>query len=563
MGSKRQSAPKMDAATARAADGARWERWAFGTLLGLQLVPLWAFTFVPTQDGPAHLENAAILLRRSTVAVIGQFYLPNPQLVPNWLGHGLLVPLLALFSPALAEKLALSGYVLALPLAFRHLLTPPARARGFALCIFPFLFGYTFYMGFTSFCWSLVFFFVALSIWFRSRGRLGPARLAGLGLASLAVALGHPVTLVALLITLGSLSSGRVLVDLARAQGSGRRARVLRYHGRLWASLAVALLPAAALVVAFSAGGAEGYGLQWLPLGRRLSGLAVLLSLVAVTPADLWVSAALAASIVVAVGTTAWARRHSVSASWEWLFAAGVTLLVALAAPDQFGRGWGMTLRLQFFPFALALLWVGLGRPLPGLARTLPAACSLASLALLGLRLPAHARLSHALEEYTSVAPHVPRGSVILPLQLTLGRDLDRDGLFPLNFSPLLHAAGYVAASRDSVDLANYEANTGLFPVRYRPERNPYLRLARGLGFEGEGSFPCVDLASGSDLGIDHVIVWGPLEDALVDPCVRDWARELARAYDLVFVSRPRHFAELWRRKPAAPPDAARSGVDR
>jgi len=563
MGSMRRSAQREGAATAQAAEGAWRERWVFGTFLVLQLVPLWAFAFVPTQDGPAHLENAAILLRRSTVAVIGQFYVPNPRLVLNWLGHGVLVPLLALFPPALAEKLALSGYVLALPLAFRRVLTPHARAKGFALCIFPFLFGYTFYMGFTGFCWSLVLFFIALWIWSRSRGRLGPARVAGLGLVSIVVAVGHPVTLVALIVTLGSLSFGRALVDYARARGAGRRARLLRLHTRLWASLAVSLLPAIALVIAFSAGGAEGYALQWLPLGRRLSGLAVLLSLVAVTPADLWVSAALAASILVAAGATAWARRHAASGSWEWLFAAGVMLFVALVAPDRFGRGWGMTLRLQFFPFALALIWLGLGRPLPVLARILPAACALAALALLGLRLPAHARLSRALEEYTSVAPYVPRGSVLLPLQLTLGRDLGRDGLFPLNFSPLLHAAGYVAASRDSVDLANYEANTGLFPVRYRPERNPYSRLARGGGFEGEGSLPCADLAAGSELGIDHVIIWGPLQDALVDPCVRDWARELASAYDLVYVSQPRHFAELWRRKPLVSPDAAHSGMDR
>ena len=43
---------------------------------------------------------------------------------------------------------------------------------------------------------------------------------------------------------------------------------------------------------------------------------------------------------------------------------------------------------------------------------------------------------------------------------------------------PFLYASGYVTAQRNAVDLCNYEANTGYFPVGFRPELNPYTHLA-------------------------------------------------------------------------------------
>jgi hypothetical protein len=162
------------------------------------------------------------------------------------------------------------------------------------------------------------------------------------------------------------------------------------------------------------------------------------------------------------------------------------------------------------------------------------------------------ARLSRSLEEYVSLAPHVERGRTLLPLVLTSGRDVDRERLVPLNFAPFLHAAGYVAATRDAIDLTNYEANTDLFPLRFRPERNPFVALGRGRGIEGEGPPPCADLEGGGDaIPVDYVLLWGPVEPVLGDACVRAWAQQLLRGYERVQVSQPNGHAQLWRRRPA------------
>src|SRR5206468_2378303 len=41
------------------------------------------------------------------------------------------------------------------------------------------------------------------------------------------------------------------------------------------------------------------------------------------------------------------------------------------------------------------------------------------------------------------------------------------------------HAAAYLTLRGNVVELENYEANTTYFPVRYRPELNPFDHLGR------------------------------------------------------------------------------------
>ena len=48
----------------------------FFALLALHVLPLWVFPFFPSQDGPAHLENAVILR---------DYHRPDRSLLPHLL----------------------------------------------------------------------------------------------------------------------------------------------------------------------------------------------------------------------------------------------------------------------------------------------------------------------------------------------------------------------------------------------------------------------------------------------------------------------------------------------
>jgi hypothetical protein len=71
------------------------EAAAFWLLVLAQLVPIWAFRYLPTQDGPSHLANALILRDYgNSTAGYETFYELRPEPLPNRSSHLLLMGLL-------------------------------------------------------------------------------------------------------------------------------------------------------------------------------------------------------------------------------------------------------------------------------------------------------------------------------------------------------------------------------------------------------------------------------------------------------------------------------------
>ena len=66
-------------------------------LIVAHLIPLWAFQYFPSQDGPVHIENANIILDyfQPDRAIFRVYYLFNKNPEPTWLGHLVLAGLMA------------------------------------------------------------------------------------------------------------------------------------------------------------------------------------------------------------------------------------------------------------------------------------------------------------------------------------------------------------------------------------------------------------------------------------------------------------------------------------
>lgn len=506
----------------------------FAVMLGVHLLPLAWFRFVPTQDAPSHLENVKALLSLGKNPAIDAFYETNVLVAPNLLGHALLAALAAWFPPVVADKLQHVAYAVALPVAFRFALPARARRRGYALAIFPFLYGFAFHMGFTSFSWSLVPFFATIGLWARTRGRLSGWRLGAFGIGVLLTALGHAVTFVAL---------GAAVAGLAIGGGGDAAARVRR------ASRAgLAALPAIALVGQFWIRGVEGHAMAWLPLADRVTGMLSLRSLVLLDAREVGITTSLALLTLAGLALTL-ARGALRTGARPWLAATAATGALALFAPNELGSGWAITPRVQFLPFALAAIAVGAARRPRWTLAIGPVAGAVAAAALVAIRWPVLADLDRALREYVSLAPAIERQATLLPMQLTLGRSLEGDRWIPTGFAPFLHASGFLVAERDAVGLANYEAASSLFPIRYRRARDPYRLLGYGSAMEGESRLPCVDLFAGEpNLRVDYVLIWGPPAERDPPACVVRWLAQLESGYERTAVSQPTGRAQLWRR---------------
>ncbi|MEO8588634.1 MAG: hypothetical protein ABI432_04635, partial [Flavobacteriales bacterium] len=144
----------------------------FYLMLALHAVPVLVFRWFPTLDGPGHLYNARIV--RSLMAgdgAIGRFFEVNSFPEPNWLGHAIMAGVMT-FAPAhIAEKTVMLLYVIGLPLAFRFALRHLGSAGWATLLIFPFIYGFTFRVGFLNFSLALPLLLLSLGMGLGSRAR--------------------------------------------------------------------------------------------------------------------------------------------------------------------------------------------------------------------------------------------------------------------------------------------------------------------------------------------------------------------------------------------------------
>jgi hypothetical protein len=160
-------------------------------------------------------------------------------------------------------------------------------------------------------------------------------------------------------------------------------------------------------------------------------------------------------------------------------------------------------------------------------------------------------RIGRYLDEYVATAERVEDGRTVLPLAFAReGVEITPDGerrQLAFRLWPFVHALGYVAGRRPIVNLGLYEAGEDYFPLRFRPELDPYRHLSIGpLGMEEVP--PRVDIPRYERRGgrVDYVLLWQPKAAPREHPVTKALYQQLESRFERVHVS-ARGNAELWR----------------
>jgi len=520
----------------------------FVILILLHLLPVWVFTYFPSQDGPAHLENAVILreYRNPEMTAIREFYVLNDRPDPNWFGHLVLAALSFVLPILVVEKLLLSAYVILLPLSVRYALgSIHPDSRPLAVLAFPFIYTFPLHMGFYYFSLSLPVFFLSIGYWLKNRDRLGARRTAILGLFLLLLYFCHLVSLVLAGLVIGILAVWAAVAERgspAAGEGRGSRGLVRSLAGRLSRPLAASVPVLVLTLVFFAEKGSKRSGLpppltvlQDLFMLRTLVSYDTLETVFSVAVVGLFLGIALYLAIAKPASRSALGR--------GLLMAVVVEIVLCFTVPDKMSGGSWITTRLALYPFLTSILWFGsvsFGRIS---LRTVTILAVVIVLGTLGFRTAKYATLNDYLEEYVSGMDRIEPNTVLLPLCYSQQGHTPEGEVLSERVRPFLHAGGYVAARRRVVQLANYEANTLYFPVAYRKDRNPYLYV----GFlESEPPQVYSLKAAGYP---DYVLIWHVREKHLKRRSIQRFFDELEREYDLIHTSPQRGLAKLYRRK--------------
>lgn len=520
--------------------------WFGAALCGLvlaELAMLAALPFFVTPDGAGHIGTSSALID----ALLGRTTLWRDYATVEWFPFTNLIPDLALgaFSefmpPEVAERVVVGIYVVSLPFAALYAVAGVDRRRWWlAFLAVPLTFTYVLNYGFYPFCFGVIGFLLVVGYVVRHREHMTAghaARLAGLfALTYVAHPLPFAQALAFALIVLGW--------DWLLASGTDR-GRV----SRQLAFVLIAALPEIAIggfLVLGSLGESSAATLR-SPLTTLPATLSLVWGIVTfdIREAVFTIAIALAlAAMVVMVLLRRRSEGPTVTGRMRWLRPADAFLafavivlaeVVLLPEGSNLGGGGGfLGQRLAVLPVYGIALWLA---AVPWSARIATALVLTAAASAVGLglvRWPVYAELSRLVERYVATAACIAPESTMIQANLVI--------LTPAPFprtAPLTAETGRVSALTDGWDLGNVQVSLPFFPLRARPETDPY----RHMPFEGtaiEAVPPTLDpLGYERRTGgrVDYVLVYGRSEADPSTLASEGWTRlnaQLHGAFSIV-----------------------------
>jgi hypothetical protein len=496
----------------------------FYVLVVLHILPIWLFKYIPTQDGPSHVYNSFVLkeYHNPDYSVLEQHYTVDVRPFSNWLSHVTMAMLMFIVSPLIAEKLLLTGYVILFAFAIQYFLGAVNR-RKTLLSIVGLLFVYNrlLHWGFYNFCFSVPLYLIAIAYWWRHKDVLDVRRIVVLNLIVIATYfchLGSVVLAVASIFFLSIVTCHRDII----------RKRLLTF---------VYLIPSYVLPIYFLAGNAwhsSGEPVRTVltepvnaaGIGKwAISGLKYLVtcqSVVSFSPTQLWIGKMLMFLFFLLAGYTlleAIRKKELLRCLRHPFFLLFLILCVGFSITPETLLG-AVRFRLAMYPSLVLLAWLSQDwsrahhRFEKAWQNSLRVVVVLLVAVNLCLTIHYYKRLNVDIAEFTSGVDVVEPNKTILPLSFDHIGDAYRIWTF-------VHTSAYYALSQPGVDLGNYEAVLGWFPVNFRKE---LCRPSLGTIEEGPHN---LDVARYVDV-VDYIVTW-------CMPTNSDVADRIDQYYEMIF----------------------------
>jgi hypothetical protein len=428
--------------------------WAVLVLLvALYVALFWFERYVPTQDGPSHLENAVLLRDLWLPGDNGaeQYYRLNVRTGSNLLGYAAVAACATVLPPIPAERIFFSLYVVAFVAAvFAFARVAGARTPIAAIAALPYALAFPFHMGFFNYCVGLAIMFAGWAYFWRRRDNLRVRDVIVLNAAAVVAYLAHVVPAVVFVTGLLFLNAWLAVTERAWRRGT-LKARL---------AVAAALLPGYALPIFF----ATTYPptvLSRLPWRDLIWLLVTGSSFRFFSSSQLYLGVA---SLVLAAATVTFralslrrAKRPLFDAHGGLLLLALATLALYFLAPDEGGAGSILSPRLLIIPWPLFFVWAGddfgrLGRWI------LLAAATAFALAFWADTLTHYRKFNREIRDFCSGIPYVEKGSKVAYLYFSG---------WQYRIAVFAGASSYYALGRDVVNFNNYEADLSKFPVNF------------------------------------------------------------------------------------------------
>ena len=415
-----------------------WLSTLYVALAALYVVPLWSVRYMPMVDGPSHLYNASILLKliTGTGGRLAQIYQIDWHPLPNWLGHVVLAALLPVFPAYIAEKLfvtAILAFFFAGAWSFAR--ARDERCTAYAFLAFPLAYDQSLQFGYYNFSLGVGLFLLTVSLWWRNREDTSWSNVARFAALLLLMYFCHPMPTG---LAMGSIGLMWLITS--------RKVRHL-----------VAFVPATLLLVWYFS--TQSATESHPPLHDLADFLTHARFLLTFDERQITFGVALfVLYVLLAVATIAIDRTREGRVFGAILAA---FLILYFIAPKAAAGGLGVNDRIGFFLYLLPVAWFTPSLPRP-VRTTFIALMSIVAIANAVFLTQHYHRADRVLREIVRTFDPAPPQKTFIALLYD-----NRPPGSPLGL--MSHAADYAAVERNLIDVANYEAEIGYFPIRYKP----------------------------------------------------------------------------------------------
>ncbi len=499
----------------------KWQRaelLVFTLVTILNYLPFAATRFFPSMDGASHLANSNIInqLVFHHNALFSQFFMINPEPVPNWTSH-VLISLFTLVVPAfLAEKILITILLIGTPFAFRTLTqTISPKAVLFSYLVFPFTHSMFFFFGFFNFCMAILLFLVTLNYWLRHEHQLpAPKQTVTLVLLVALTYFSHIVIFGTLLIVISvHILTEHLMAVLCAKNDKGVILR--QFLKKTLAIFAAAIIPLILFAYFFySRPGTRD--ITYIARKELLNFLLTVRPLISLNPMIEGKLTVIVFYLLTALGITgfiyfairafrkfAGKNPQDADASERvlpglnfWWLAASMTVLLALyfKLPDAYGTASYTNLRIGFVFFLLFILLISTFR-IPWYFGLVAAIAGLyVNTMLIKYYSPNIRDLGKLAVACNKASDFVTPNSLVLPIYCM-------DNWFTGHF------VDYLAVDKPVVMVYNYECESGYFPVKWNEQAKPNYYLGNPADPEKYISF---ELKKGNpSLKLDYVFFVG------------------------------------------------------
>jgi hypothetical protein len=517
----------------------RNEKYFFLLNVLLHTLPIFTLTYFVTHDGPGHLYNSNLINsllfdRDSRASSIFEF---TPGIVPNWTGHLLLCIFNLFLNAPLAEKVFQLLYIFSFAYSFRFLVKsiPGADIVASWLC-FPFIYSFTFHIGFYSFSIGLCILFIVLGIFRNDYSIKTKRRFILISLCMMGLYLSHLFVFAAAFMCIVFFIFWNSIVE-----GKNPFRRLIhdpsfrKETGLILLTFAIPFFLTLGFVVSHSSSsGMEmpefKYVIEWFSDVRPLIALDYDSEKIYAKPLFIFYVLIFISSII----RTIKARKEKhvrFCTSDGWLILSVIMILFFFFLPDDLISGGVVGIRFCLLGYLLLFIFFAANGN-KSMILVGAFASVIVSFLMIRERYDSISMLSDINSQYLTCADKIENGSTLLTINYSNNWMLD-------------NMATYIGAEKKILVLDNYEASQVHFPLRWKTGKNANVII----GPFATNRRPCLDLSAyrqKANVEVDYILLMEKPE-VLDDSCSLDLVRQLSEHYKKIYTIPERH-AELYKR---------------